>query len=167
MLFISMKRRLTKWGDRKLLSPIRKSIIEGISTEKLSVSLALGLILGLIPLYGVTTILVGLAAFSLRLSFVSMQVAHFIVHPLQIALIVPFLKLGDNLFINADYSFTLQQYILLFKTDFWGAISDFWLVNLSAIIIWFVISIPLFVMLYFLFKATIPKLRPALIRSKS
>jgi uncharacterized protein (DUF2062 family) len=159
-----MKRKLTKWGDRKFLSPIRKSIIKGISTEKLSVSLALGLILGIIPFYGVTTILVGLAALSLRLNFVTMQVAHLIVQPIQLALIVPFLKLGDTLIIKTGYIFTLQEYILLFKTDFWGALGDFWMINLSAIVIWLVVSLPLFAICYYLFKVTIARFRPALIR---
>lgn len=161
-----MKRKLKRWGDRKILLPIRKTIKGGASTEKISVALTVGFILGLIPVYGVTTILITVVALTLRLNFISMQIAHFLVHPIQIALIVPFLKLGDYLFIKDGYSFTVQQYLMHFKEDFWSALNNFWMVNLYAIAIWFVLSLPLFFILYFGLKTMIHKLRPALIRQR-
>jgi uncharacterized protein (DUF2062 family) len=137
------------WVKRRFVFPLFKAIKAGISIERLAVSLALGITVGLIPLYGFTTLIVGCIALSLRLNFVAMQVAHYIVHPLQIALLVPFLKLGDAILKCSDISFTVKQYIHLFKTDFWGAVHELWLVNLSAIIIWMIIAIPLFILLYY------------------
>lgn len=150
-----MKQKIKGWVDRKFLSPITTAIKEGISIERLSVSLALGITIGLIPLYGITTLIVGLIALSLKLNFVAMQIAHYIVHPLQIALIIPFLKLGDTLMKSGSISFSVQQYIHLFKTDFWGALRELWLVNLSAIGVWLILSVPLFFGLYFLLVYTI------------
>lgn len=162
-----MKRRLTRWGDKKFILPIKKSLLKGTSAEKLSVSLALGFIIGLIPLYGLTTVIVAMVAVILRQNLIIMQIAHFIVQPLQIILLIPFLKLGNSVFLKTEYAFTLQQYIVLFKNDFWNAISDFWKVNLSAVAIWFIISVPLFVICYYLFKAIILKIRPAVINLKA
>jgi uncharacterized protein (DUF2062 family) len=162
-----MKRRLTRWGDRKLLLPIKKSLIKGTSVEKLSVSLALGLIIGLIPLYGFTTLIVAIAALILRQNFIVMQVTHFIVQPLQLLMLIPFLKIGDSLFLKTEYAFTLNQYIGLFKSDFWGTMADYWMVNLSAILIWFIISVPLFIICYFMFKRLISRIKPALIHVKA
>lgn len=138
------------WAERKLILPLKKAIKDGISIERLSVSLALGVTVGLIPLYGVTTILIGAVALSLRLNLIAMQIAHYIVHPIQIALLIPFLKAGDSMVKGSEVSFSLQQYIQLFRTDFWGAIQELWLINLSAIAIWLIISIPLFLGLYYL-----------------
>jgi uncharacterized protein (DUF2062 family) len=162
-----MKMMVVGFAERKFLEPLRKAIKEGISVERLSVSLALGVTVGLIPLYGITTLLVGCIAFSLRLNFIAMQVAHYIVHPIQIALLVPFLKLGDSVVKDAEVSFTVDQYIALFKMDFWGTLREFWLINLSAIGIWFILSIPLSIGLYFLIIRAIRKYLPRLGRLRT
>jgi uncharacterized protein (DUF2062 family) len=145
-----MKMMVMDWAERKFLFPLKKVIKDGISIERLSVSLALGVTVGLIPIYGITTLLVGAMAFSLRLNFIAMQIAHYIVHPIQIALLVPFLKMGDSIVKSSEVSFSLQQYIELFKNDFSGTLREFWLVNLSAVGIWLVLSVPFFIILYYL-----------------
>ena len=155
------------WAKRKFLEPLKNIIKQGISIERLSVSLALGVTVGLIPLYGITTLLVGFIAFSLRLNFMAMQIAHYIVHPIQIALLVPFLKLGDSVVKTSSASFTVHQYIEFFKADFWGALHKFWLVNLSAIGIWFIVSIPLSLGLYFLIFRIIRRYLPRLGRLRA
>ena len=144
-----MKALVSGWAKRIFVFPLLKIIREGISTERLTVSLALGITVGLIPLYGVTTLLIGCIALSLRLNFIAMQIAHYLVHPIQIALLIPFFKMGDAIVKTSDAGFTLHQYIQLFRDDFWSALREFWLVNLSAIGIWFLVSIPLYLMLYF------------------
>lgn len=123
----------------------------------MSISLALGITVGLIPFYGVTTILVGIIAVSLRLNFIAMQIAHYIVHPIQIALIIPFFRLGSTVMNGSDVSFTVKQYLHSFKVDFWGALKELWMVNLSAIAVWLIISIPLSFLLYFLLRRLIKK----------
>jgi len=155
------------WAERKFLDPLKKVIKEGISVEKLSVSLVLGLTVGLIPLYGLTTLIISFIALSLRLNFIAMQVAHYIVHPIQIALLIPFLKLGDSVVKDTDVNFSVHQYIGLFKMDFWGTLREFWLINLSAIAIWFIISIPLSIGLYFLIKRAIRRYLPRLGRLRA
>ena len=144
-----MKVMITGWARRRFVFPLNKAIRAGISIERLAVSLALGITIGLIPLYGFTTLIVGCIALSLRLNFVAMQVAHYVVHPIQIALLIPFLKLGDAILKSSEITFSVKQYIQLFRTDFWGAIHQLWLVNLSAILIWMVIAVPLFILLYY------------------
>ncbi len=152
-----MKVMIRGWVRRKFIFPLFKAIKTGISRERLAISLALGITIGLIPVYGVTTLLVGTVAVSLRLNFIAMQVAHYIVHPLQLALLIPFLKLGTSLSQSSEVAFSVKQYVALFKTDFWEAMNQLWLANLSAIGIWLVISVPLFVLLYYGLNYTIRK----------
>jgi uncharacterized protein (DUF2062 family) len=152
-----MKMMIRGWVKRKFIFPIFRALKQGISIERLSVSLALGITIGLIPLYGFTTLIVALIALSLRLNLIAMQAAHYIVHPLQLALLIPFLKLGDSLIRSTDLHMTVTQYIHAFKSDFWGSLHDLWLVNLSALVIWLIISIPLFLGLYYGLFYTIRK----------
>lgn len=149
---------------KKLLNPIINALRNGMSQKRLAISLALGITLGLIPFYGVTTVLVGVVAVGLRLDFVVMQAIHYIIHPIQIALIIPFFKAGNFVFNSTTIDFTIREYLAHLKADFWNAISDLWVLNLSAVGVWFLISIPISYLLYKAFFYTIRRYAPALIR---
>jgi uncharacterized protein (DUF2062 family) len=146
-----------RWLKRKVLLPVKNAIKNGISHKRLAVSLALGITIGLIPFYGITTLLVGILAIVLRLDFVVMQVVHYVVHPLQLILLIPFFKIGSIFVANDSVDFSVKEYILLFKSNFWMAISELWKTNLSAIVVWMVVAIPLFYGLYILFHKTITR----------
>lgn len=152
------------WVKKKVLLPIRVALKNGMSQKRLAISLALGITVGLIPFYGLTTLLVGVLAVMLRLDFVIMQVVHYIVHPIQIALLIPFFKAGNFLIGRNNVDFTVREYIAYFKSDFWLAISDLWKLNLSAIIIWLIIAIPLSYLLYMGFMYSIKRYAAVLIR---
>ncbi len=139
---------LRKKVFRRILLFLRK----GISPHKLALSLALGITLGLIPLYGLTTILITLVAFGFRLNITATHFAHYIVHPIQIILFLPFLKIGDWLFNNSNLPGSFSQFLTMIKTDLWGTLHHFWLAFLTGTVVWLVISIPLALILYrFLF----------------
>jgi len=71
---------------------------QGISPQRLALTLALGFAIGCIPVIGVTTALCFVAASVLRLNFPAIQAANWTAMPLQVALIVPFVHLGGRLF---------------------------------------------------------------------
>ncbi|HBH50049.1 MAG TPA: hypothetical protein DDX98_15500 [Bacteroidales bacterium] len=155
---------MARWVKRKVLIPIRQALKNGISQRRLAVSLALGITIGLIPFFGITTILVGAIAYALRLDFVIMQVVHYIVHPIQIALLIPFFKAGNFFIGKNDVNFTVKEYIGLFKSDFWLAIGEFWKMNLSAILVWSLLAIPLSYGLYYFFIFSIKRYSYLLLR---
>ena len=68
------------------------------STEKLAVSLALGAVLGIFPVLGIPTFLCGAAAAVWRLNFPALQLMNYLVYPLQLVLLWPFVRFGSALF---------------------------------------------------------------------
>jgi uncharacterized protein (DUF2062 family) len=84
--FESMKHNAATW------------LRQGISPRRLALTLALGFAIGCIPVVGVTTTLCVVVAFALRLNFPVIQVANWAAAPLQLVLIVPFVRLGARLF---------------------------------------------------------------------
>lgn len=68
------------------------------STEKLALTVALGLVLGVFPILGLPTVLCGLAAVVCRLNFPALQVINYLAYPLQLALLWPFSHFGAELF---------------------------------------------------------------------
>lgn len=74
---------------------------QGISPRRLALTLALGFAVGCIPVVGVPTLLCGALALAFRLNFPAIQAANYAVMPLQLFLIVPFVRLGHRLMPSA------------------------------------------------------------------
>jgi len=71
---------------------------QGTSPPQLALTLALGFAIGCIPVVGIPTALCAGLALALRLNLPAIQAANYAVMPLQLALIVPFVRLGRWLF---------------------------------------------------------------------
>ncbi len=149
---------------RKLIRVIRDGLKKGFSQRKIAISITLGVIIGIIPVYGITTLMVSVLALSLRLNMIVMQAVHYILHPIQIALFIPFFKLGDLFLKGSSVKFSVSEYIHLFKTDFWAGLNEIWKLNLSAVIVWLIISIPMYILLYRLSANMLKKYTPVLIK---
>jgi uncharacterized protein (DUF2062 family) len=76
---------------------------QGISPSRLALTLALGFAVGCIPVLGVPTVLCVVLAFSLRLNLPVIQAANYVAMPFQLALILPFVRLGGRLFPASSY----------------------------------------------------------------
>ena len=75
----------------------RKAVLwlsQGISPLRLSLTLALGFAVGCIPVIGIPTVLCAGLALALRLNLPAIQAANYAAMPLQLALIVPFVRFG-------------------------------------------------------------------------
>ena len=82
----SMKRNAAVW------------LRQGVSPRRLALTLALGFAIGCIPVVGIPTVLCGALALALRLNLPAIQAANYAAMPLQLMLIVPFVRLGGWLF---------------------------------------------------------------------
>jgi uncharacterized protein (DUF2062 family) len=127
---------------------ITEVLKQGITPEKLALSLSLGITVGIIPLYGFTSLIVTLIALVFRLNFALTHAVHYIVHPLQIALIIPFMKLGEIFYDGTLIPNSIKNFMFMVNNDLWGTLHNFWVAYLSAFLIWLIISIPLVLILY-------------------
>jgi uncharacterized protein (DUF2062 family) len=73
-------------------------LCQGVSPRRLAVTLALGFAIGCIPVIGIPTVLCAALAFGLRLNLPAIQAANYAAMPLQLALILPFVRLGGWIF---------------------------------------------------------------------
>jgi uncharacterized protein (DUF2062 family) len=69
---------------------------KGISPRRLALTLALGFAIGCIPVVGIPTLLCAGLALALRLNQPAIQPANYVAMPLQLILIVPFVRMGDG-----------------------------------------------------------------------
>ncbi len=134
---------------KRTVEPVVALIKQGVSPEKISLGMAWGIVLGIFPVMGLTTILCGLAALVFRLNLPAIQLVNFLVYPLQLVLLIPFFHLGNLLFQIEPLPLSAQELITLLQADLWGTIRAFWNTTLRAIVAWLLVSLPIFLLLHF------------------
>ena len=134
---------------KRTVEPVVALIKQGVSPEKISLGMASGIVLGIFPVMGLTTILCGLAALVFRLNLPAIQLVNFLVYPLQLVLLIPFFHLGNLLFQIEPLPLSAQELITLLQADLWGTIRAFWNTTLRAIVAWLLVSLPIFLLLHF------------------
>ena len=137
---------------RKLINPLLAVLKAGITPEKLSLTVALGAIIGLIPAFGVTTIIGASVAARFRLNSPILLLISYFVNPIQI----PLVKLGIFLFGGTPLRYSLAQIMEMFRKDWLETVNQLWVANLLGIAAWALLAIPLGFGVYFL---TLPVFR--------
>ncbi len=78
--------------------PIVALLRMGTSPQRIAISIAVGTIIGVLPLLGSTTALCFVIAVALRLNLVAMQAFNWLVAGPQLIMILPFIRLGEWLY---------------------------------------------------------------------
>jgi uncharacterized protein (DUF2062 family) len=130
--------------QRRLVRPIIDLLRQGVTPEKIALSIALGVALGVFPVLGSTTALCAVVAVVLRLNLPAIQIVNYFVYPLQIALLIPFFRLGERLFRVPPLPLSVPQIYAMIHANMWEAIRSLWTTTWHAIVVWCLLS-PLFV----------------------
>jgi uncharacterized protein (DUF2062 family) len=113
---------------------------QGISPRRLALTLALGFAIGCIPVIGIPTVLCATVALALRLNFPAIQAANYAAMPLQLALIVPFMRLGRWLI--ASESSRAGDPPALFSLRFFDVASHMGRMAGQALLAWLLVAVP-------------------------
>lgn len=89
--------RVGDWLRRRVRDPLVAELRHGATPEGLASSVAVGAAVGILPFLGTTTVLCALAGKLFRLNHAALQVTNYLLYPAQIALVVPFVRLGEAL----------------------------------------------------------------------
>jgi uncharacterized protein (DUF2062 family) len=134
---------------RRLVQPLAALLTQGITSEKVALSLAFGIVLGVFPLLGSTTLLCAAAAVVLRLNLPAIQLVNYFVYPVQLALIVPFMRAGEILYRAQPARLSLAQILAMARADLPHAISTLWVAALHAVSVWLLLAPLVIFVLYF------------------
>jgi len=134
---------------RRVVGPVVALLTQGITPEKIALSLAFGIGLGVFPVLGSTTILCAAAALIFHLNLPSIQLVNYLVYPLQLFFLVPFIRLGEKLFRVTPLRVSLTQMLSMVRTDLPHATATLWLAGVHAMSAWLLIGPPAIMLLYF------------------
>src|SRR5579863_8720813 len=144
---------------RRIALPILELLLQGVTPEKIALSVALGAALGVFPAIGWTTALCAIAALVLRLNLPAIQIVNYFMYPAQLALLIPFFRLGEKLFRAPHLSISPSQLQALIHTGWWHAIRLLWTTTWHAMAAWLLLA-PVFVAV--VYTILVPVLRRVL-----
>lgn len=138
------------WWQRRVVAPIAGQLRQGITPEKLALTIALGIALSVFPILGTTMLLCGLTAWRLRLNQPVIHTVNYVFYPVQIALLLPFYRAGETLFGQPHLPiFSLTELIGRFNASPWQFVVDYGMVGAYGIVVWCLLAPPVTALIYF------------------
>jgi hypothetical protein len=108
----------------------------GATPERLAWSIAAGVLIGLNPVLGSTTVLAIAAASVFRLNYVASQVGNHVVYPLELLLFPAWIKMGSLLFGTPRLKLGRRELMLAVKQHPWQTTKALWTWEWHALAVW-------------------------------
>jgi uncharacterized protein (DUF2062 family) len=128
------------WFYRRVVLPILALLRMGAAPRTLARSIAAGLLIGINPMLGSTTLLCLAVAFAFRLNLVASQLANHIAWPLELALVVPFIRLGSLIFHTAAMPLSPRLFMEAARRTPVALTRQLWMWEWHAFVLWAAIS---------------------------
>jgi uncharacterized protein (DUF2062 family) len=149
---------LKKLWQEHVLALIVAQFTQGFTAQKIALTLALGFSLGLFPILGATTALCALAGTWLRLNQPVIQLVNWFASPLQLALILMFVRIGEWLVRARPVRFSIAELLRKFHESPMNFFREFGLTGLQGILGWLVLAPFLAALLYFILLPPLKRL---------
>lgn len=158
---------MIRLGQPAFIEKIKGFVQQGATPSALALSATTGLLLGIFPVVGVTTLLMSGLALRCRLNLPLMLGLSYLIYPLQIFLIIPFVRLGEYVSGSRPSGLSLAALKAAFSKNFTAALIDLGAANLLAVVGWIVVAVPAGALTYLLLvpffrkmQAVLKRLRP-------
>jgi uncharacterized protein (DUF2062 family) len=128
------------WVYRRVALPILALLRMGASPEKLAWSIAAGLLIGINPILGSTTVLCLAIAFVFRLNVAASQIGNHIVYPLELILVIPFIHIASRIFHTAPMPLSANELLHAAREHPLALSRQLWLWEWHAFLLWAVLA---------------------------
>jgi uncharacterized protein (DUF2062 family) len=129
------------WIYRRCVLPILALLRMGATPRTLAWSIALGMVIGLNPIIGTTTVMCLAVAGCFRLNVVASQIANHSMFPLEIVLVLPFIRLGSRVFHTAAMPLSPQMFMQSAKSAPLALTKELWTWEWHALVVWAGVSV--------------------------
>ncbi|QTN32400.1 DUF2062 domain-containing protein [Akkermansiaceae bacterium] len=149
--------RLHRW----IIAPIRDQLTRGVTPEKLSWTIALGVTLGIFPIMGSTSLVCFIAGYFLKLNQAILHLFKSLTYPLHLALILVFIRLGQYMNGVPPIPFSIPQMLVQFKESPARFARDFGMAALYGIEAWAIAALILIPLIRIVSLPLLKKLIPS------
>jgi len=125
---------------RRVTSPFLNLVRQGVTPNKLALSLALGICISCFPVMGITTVLCTIVALAFGLNLPAIIFGNYLAFPLQFVLLIPFIRLGAKLFNDHRSLPSIEQMTTMIKSNPDQLVKQFWTLQWHAIVGWALVA---------------------------
>jgi uncharacterized protein (DUF2062 family) len=143
---------------RRVLDVIVGQLKQGITPQKISLTLALGVTLGIFPILGATTLLCFVAGLCLKLNQPIIQMVNYLVYALQLVMILFFVRVGEFVMHATPVSFSIPELFRKFHESPREFFREFGMTGVHGIVGWLLIAPFVAALLYFILLPLMKKL---------
>lgn len=131
---------MVTWLYRNILGPLLALLRQGVSPDRLALCVAIGIVVGNIPILGISTILCAVIALAFRLNLAAIQIVQAAMAPTQLLLIIPFVRLGEWVLRAPPQSVSVSDGLALLSHGVGRAIVVLWDAILHAGFAWVLVA---------------------------
>jgi uncharacterized protein (DUF2062 family) len=159
---ITLTSRWQRFWRERVVGLLIAQLQQGISPQKIALTVALGICFSAFPIIGATSLLCFTFGLWLRLNQPIIQLVNWLGSPLQLGLLLMFVRLGEWLMRAQRVSFSIPELFAKFHASPTKFFQEFGLTGVHGIIGWLVVAPFAGVLLYYLFLPMTKKLAAAL-----
>jgi hypothetical protein len=137
-----------QWLIRKIWEPLLTLLKQGMSPNRLALCVALGIVIGNIPILGVSTLICAAIALIFRLNLPAIQIVQAAMAPSQLLLIIPFVRLGEWIMRAPAQPVSIKSGLALLAQGVGHAVVTLWNAILHAGLAWILVA-PLAVFVFY------------------
>lgn len=147
------------------ISTIKFKIIalfkQGLSAKEVAQSILVAALISIIPILGVSTFLISILSIKWKLNLPIMIALSYVMWPVQIVLIIPFISIGAAVFGVAQSEHSIDEIVLSFQNSFFKTLSNLSFELLCGFGGWLLTAVPVAifinVVMVFLFRMVAKK----------
>ena len=128
------------WFYRRGVLPILALLRMGATPRRLAWSIAVGLLIGINPILGTTTVICLAVSFLFRLNIVAAQIANHAMFPLEIALVIPTIRLASWIFHTGAMPVSGHLFLYLARRAPLALAREIWMWEWHAFLLWAAIA---------------------------
>ena len=142
-----MKSKLIKIWDK-----FKALLKQGLTPKQLALSLVVSALVSVFPIYGISTIALTCIALPFRLNLPIMIAFSYIIEPLKLLVLIPFINIGASVFGTEHTLLSFDAIKTSYNTSFWSTARQLSYELLCGSVGWLLTAIPLGIVLYFILK---------------
>jgi uncharacterized protein (DUF2062 family) len=152
---------INNWNFRALKSKTVTLFKQGLTPIQLTQSILVAALFSIVPIIGITTILLTILSLKRKLNLPIMIAISYIMWPIQLLMIIPFINIGEFIFSIPQSNHSAQEIIASFQSSFFGTLSQLSFELLCGFGGWLLTAVPFFTVIYLVSNFLISKLSPS------